>query len=131
MHSLQRAQEREKLDRARAEQDILYSREQRETALKTLQHLRDRGRERAGDREGGERTQFVNEVETDSAVQGHLSAMQRAVAQLEVEQNLLQKKNNHLEKKIERLRSELQHLRETLTLVCARLTKGPYIMMSV
>ncbi|RXN28122.1 centrosome-associated protein CEP250-like [Labeo rohita] len=63
------------------------------------------------------KAQSVNEVETDSAVQGRLSAMQRAVAQLEVEQNLLQKKNNHLEKKIERLRTERQHLRETLTQV--------------
>ncbi len=64
-------------------------------------------------------------------MQGRLSAMQRAVAQLEVEQNLLQKKNSHLERKIERLRTERQHLRETLTQVCARLTKGPYIMTSV
>lgn len=59
----------------------------------------------------------ADELDTESAVHGRLSAMQQAVAQLEVQQNLLEKKNSHLEKKIERLRTERQHLRETLTQV--------------
>lgn len=56
-------------------------------------------------------------MNTDSDTQKRLAAMQQAVAQLEVEQSLLQRRTTHLEKKIERLRTERQHLRETLTQV--------------
>ena len=54
---------------------------------------------------------------SDPAVQDRLGVMQRAVAQLEVDQRQLQKRNNQLEQRTERLRAERQHLRDTLTQV--------------
>lgn len=98
----------------KTESTLIYYKER----LEQWEHKRKwAGADTSQEKELEPKAQSANEVETDLAVQGRLSAMQRAVAQLEVEQNLLQKKNNHLERKTERLRTERQHLRETLTQV--------------
>uniref|UniRef100_A0A4W4H5B0 Si:dkey-230p4.1 n=1 Tax=Electrophorus electricus TaxID=8005 RepID=A0A4W4H5B0_ELEEL len=54
------------------------------------------------------------EVEPSSAAEERLCAMQRAVAQLELQQRELQQRNRHLEQHIQRLKTERQHLRDTL-----------------